>query len=206
MIEIDESQFVGKGATRYVYIHPDDPTKILKIYRPGHTPDMIRKRRWFRQLAPDSRFDANRRDVIENTKFRERHSFLQSNICEVFGYVETSMGSAIVAERIMNEDGQTSHTLREHVTNGMPEDLTEPLKELYKIFGDSHVLLRDEGAGNIMVRRKAHGIELVVVDGLGDSNVIKYATLSKELNKSKLQRKLRRLLAKLERVRKSADK
>ncbi len=200
MIEIDEGQFVGKGATRYVYIHPDDPTKILKIYRPGHTPKMIQKRRWFRRLAPTSRFAANRRDLVENTKFRDRHPFLRSNICEVYGYTETSMGPAIIAERVLNEDGQTSHTLREHVKKGMPEDLTEPLKALYKIFGDNHVLLRDEGAGNILVRRKGSEFELVVVDGLGDSNVIKYATWSKFMNRTKLERKLQRLLGRLEKM------
>lgn len=200
MIEIDESHFLGEGATRRVYLHPDDSTKIIKVFHPDNTPEIIRNSTWYGRFAPRGRYDANQRDMVENTKFRERHNFLKPNICEIFEYAETNLGPAIIVERIMNEDGQTSHTLPEHIRNGRPESLIEPLTALYKTFADHHVLLRDESPRNILVRRTKTGLELVIVDGLGDSNVIKYATASKFLNRMKLERKLKRLLGKLDRV------
>lgn len=199
MIEIDKSHLIGKGNTRNVFLHPDDPAKLIKVFRQNCTPDEIRHRKMWNMLLPASSFDANRRDYVYHTRYRDRSPTLCAHICEVFGYVDTNLGPGIEVERILNHDATPSLTLSQHIASGKPETLSKPLEALFELLGQHHVLLRDEGSGNFMVRHKEQGFELVIVDGLGEPNVIPYASVSKFLNRTKLERKLVRLLASLER-------
>lgn len=206
MITIDKADYVGIGVTRVVYLHPEDPTKILKVYVPEATPEKIRAQRWHRRFAPVKRFDSNYRDVTEHTKVRARHPELRSNVCEVFGYLETNLGSAIAAERVADIDGTTSLTLSQHIERSMPEDIIEPLKSLYAQLAEHHVRLRDSGPGNILVRRKTDGIELVIVDGLGELNLIPIASIVKSVNRKKLNKKLAGLIRKLNKLKRKTEK
>ena len=48
---------IGHGKRRDVFLHPEDPAKVVKVYRPDRTPARMRALRWYWRFLPLSRFD-----------------------------------------------------------------------------------------------------------------------------------------------------
>ncbi len=197
LLAIDQSKLIATGKWRNVYLHPEDETKVLKVYREGRTPAARRARHWYWRVLPLSRFDANAKDVRQYRRVARKAPRMLDFICPLFGYAETTRGRALVAGHVRDDDGRTSETLRTYVLNNGFAKIAPALDGLFESLAAHHVTVEDPTALNILVRQGGGGPVLVIVDGLGDPTVIPYKTVSRRLNRRKLMRKKVKLFAKL---------
>ena len=197
LLVIDESKLVATGKWRNVYLHPEDETKVLKVYRQDRTPAARRALYWYCKALPLSRFDANAKDIRQYRRVAHNAPGMLEFICPLFGYAETTRGRALVAGHVRDDDGRTSATLRTYVVANGLAIIAPALDGLFESLAAHHVTVEDPTADNILVRQGGGGPELVIVDGLGDPTVIPYKTVSRRLNRRKLMRKKVKLFAKL---------
>lgn len=197
VLPIDGSKLIGTGLRRRVYLHPEDDTKVLKVYREERTPARRRAQRWYGRFLPLRHFDESANDYHQYRRVAKRSPGFLAHVCPVFGYVETTLGRALVAERAQNADGTTCETLETYVSQNGLSEVVPVIDGFFEEMVANHVTVGDPTARNIVVRRNGRGLELVLVDGLGDPTIIPYKTVSKRLNRRKLMRKKASLLRKL---------
>lgn len=190
MLEVDDSALIATGTRRRIYLHPETADKIIKVFWEDQVPSKrraLRKDRWFKSVR---RFDDNENDYREFRRVKRRFGKAISCIYEIYGYADTPFGKGLVAEHVRNADGTTSETLADYVREHGASEIPPLLDELFENLAEHHVAAKDPHAENIVVRELGGGkLELVVIDGLGDNNVIPFATISKTLNRQKLMRK-----------------
>ncbi len=185
-----------------MYLHPRDRSKVLKVYREFKTPEHMRARRWYYRFVPLFFFEHNARDIRQYRRFKRKAPHLLHLVAPTFGYAETNLGRALVAEHVRNPDGKTCDTLRAYLTReglkGLRE-ITPVLDDLFEQFAANHITVRDSKSQNYLVRCKDNGLGLVIVDGLGDST-IPYKSLSIRLNRVRLMRRKAKLLVRLREI------
>lgn len=200
-LEIDDSQIITAGTRRRVYCHPDSPDKVIKVFWEDQLPAKRRSTRWDRWFKSLLRFDDNENDYRQYIRARRRFDHAINGVYRIYGYVNTTLGRGLVAEHVRNADGTTSETLADYVRTHGRKDVLPALEKLFDDLAAYHVVAKDPHVENILVRVREGGrLELVVIDGLGDNNVIPFASISKKLNERKLMRKKRSLQRHIDRI------
>lgn len=200
MICTDELTLVGSGTCRRVYLHPQDDSKVLKVYRKSRTPERTRARKWHRRVVPCRKYDINRKQFDHYRRIKRKAPEFLDSVPAVFGYVETDRGSALVVECIRNPDGSICESLRDYVAaNGLGE-VTELLDAFFARLDGLHIVVNDVNPGNFLVRRTEDGLKLVLIDGFGDPALVSLRAISRRRNLRKLMKKKQRLFEKLQRL------
>lgn len=92
-VYLTEALLLGKGRSKDVYVHPENPAQCIKI---------------------NARDDCDLRVELSYRKSRDRRNLPPSALMVTyFGPVETNLGTGYVFERITDYDGTTSKTLEE---------------------------------------------------------------------------------------------
>ncbi|MDH3242630.1 MAG: PhoP regulatory network YrbL family protein [Alphaproteobacteria bacterium] len=189
-LEVNESKLLAAGTRRKIYRHPETADKIIKVFWDDQIPAKRRAQRWDRWFKSVRRFDDNENDYRQYLRVKRRFGKAIGCIYAIYGYADTPFGRGLVAEHVRNADGTTSETLVSYVQEHGPSRILPSLDTLFEELAKFHVVAKDPHAENIVVRELDGGkLELVLIDGLGDNNVIPFATISKALNRKKLMRK-----------------
>ena len=166
------------------------------------TPEHIRACRWYFRFVPLFFFDHNARDLRQYRQFKRKTPHLLHLVSPTFGYAETNLGQALVAGHVQNPNGKTCDTLHAYLAReglkGLRE-ITPVLDNLFEQLAANHITVRDSNTKNYLVRCTCNGLELVIVDGLGDST-IPYKSLSIRLNRVRLMRRKAKLLVRLREI------
>lgn len=97
MIILEETDFVGQGAHKKCYIHPEDSTLCVKVL--------------FQE--PDTDLDRE----LAYRKSRQRRALGSNLLPKYLGAVDTNLGTGYVYERVCDFDGSNSCTLDEFIKN-----------------------------------------------------------------------------------------
>ena len=177
MIKLNNSLFLGEGSHRATYRHPDDKKKCLKIVKAGS----LEKRRknnskWYKRLRKLSSFDETHKDLQAYRQFKDNEEKLK-HIPRFYGMVETSLGSAMLLDLIINEDGSPALSLADHLKSGKNRDeLREALIVLGTHLIKRAIVVRDFSMGDLLVRENRDGnLKLYVIDGLGGTELIPFS-------------------------------
>jgi hypothetical protein len=174
---------VAKGATRGIYLHPKSATKLLKIaLRPCWYQEAIREAsEFFRVCALGLPL----------------HKYLQT----IHGMTPTTLGFALVVDKVVDYDGSISAPLRWYLENGLPQcyrdALYHDIDKLIQAFDDSDAIFQDAHSRNILLQLSSpNTFSLVVIDGfVGRGNWKEaFRRRSSWLRRSKNQHSKRKLL------------
>ena len=174
MIELNDSLFIAEGSHRATYRHPGDDGKCLKIVKAGCLEKRRKKnKKWYKRMRKLSSFDETHKDLQAYRQFGSDEEKLK-HIPHFYGMVETSLGSAMLLDLIVNEDGTPAQPLARHLESGQNRrQLTEALIALGKHLISCSIVVRDFSIGDVMVRENPNGeLLLFIVDGLGGSEFI----------------------------------
>ena len=202
MISLKNREWLDQGANRVCYLHPDDPGKVLKIIKPWKQARHKRKEApWYKRLRPSACFDDNVQELkalqwIEKKKDAHRH------FPRCYGMVETDLGEALCVEYVHSgAEGNKCLSLEQYLAlNGFTGEIMKALDELCGFLYDNLIVTRDLRTFNIMVRYTEEGIDLVIVDGLGNPEFIPVSNVVPQFGKSKIRRKLNRFKERLDRI------
>jgi hypothetical protein len=187
----------ANGGNRLCFIHPDDSRLCIKVARPGFSPAEKRSRKKFpKTLKPLRSFDDSQieHDVltkIQNTLGDEVLEFIPRS----FGMIETDMGPGIVTNLVVDDEGKISVTLLQYLwEKGLDEPIQKSLNHFYQRWQALVIPSRDLLLHNIVVEQKHDGeCHLMVIDGLGWSDMIPLAKISRRLAYKKAGRKIRNM-------------
>lgn len=182
MILLNESLYIGKGTTRKVYIHPDEPDLCIKVDINGSKESLhtLGEAKYYRK------FD----------KRLSRSGFL--SIPKFHGFVETSEGAGGVFELIRDEDtGNISSTLKGFIHDSFKPEHREPLDRALRSFRknlmDFMIISTDLKSHNICIKRLESGeFQLVCIDGIGNKELIPVANYLPWFAHMKLRRHFKR--------------
>ncbi|MCY4655584.1 MAG: YrbL family protein [Gammaproteobacteria bacterium] len=183
------------GGTRRCYIHPDNPCLCVKVLREDRTP---RERRRLvagpKRFLPLQRFD-------DQWKEQRAYDELLSNLTdatwqhvpEYFGTVDTDLGLGIVSRVFRNHDGKFPQTLEDLLPiEGITDALRDAIQEFKQWLRTDLFLSRHLLPHNIIVVKLTDtSYRLVIVDGIGNSEMIPISSWFKFFARNKIERKIR---------------
>ena len=150
-LDLSRAQLLGSGNERLCYVHPEDPSKVIKVNRKG-----VKGR------------EQNRIEAVyyRNLRWWEV-SFHHLPKCR--GWIETSEGKGLMFDRITNADGTAPATFDEALRLGAvtEQEGRQMLKALGAYLLENSILFADVALSNIIYRQSAEGGKLIIVDGLG---------------------------------------
>lgn len=191
---------IASGHNRIIYVVPGRHEYIVKVFRDTHPPALQRQQAAKRKLPwirPEIVFDQNKYDLREITRLEARHGEkIWQHFPKTESIVDTSAGPGLLQARIFNVDGSIAETLDSYLNQRKPiAPALVALDQLKQFLSRHHIVVRDIYPRNLMARQiEEMRIELVIVDGFGNSDFIKIASYSRYFNDAKLERKFNRIM------------
>ena len=196
---LEPVELVFQGRSRLVYIHPGDPTLLLKIERVYPllcAPKVsLAWRSFFRKYL--GFYSTNRAELRAYLKTSSKLSNFIPTIRP--DLVDTSLGKALVVSRIMN-DGESAPSLHQIIQSGSRIDSTtmDSVRAFFECCNRHEINLFDLNPANFLLRSD----KTVVFSDLKSLNVdrslVPLSRISKSFAKMKRLRRQARLIRLLE--------
>lgn len=188
----------ARGGNRLCFVHPEHEDRCIKVRRPDFSLADRRKKKGFpKNLKPLSSFDDNREELqVMQELDRQFGSSLHGLISECYGFEDTDMGQGLTSALIRDDNGHISHTLKQFLwDNGYTDDCQAAVNHFSQRWVELGVPSRDLILHNIVAQRDSQGnIErLVVIDGLGNPNILPIWLLPLSFRQKKARRKIENL-------------
>lgn len=196
MLKLNDIAPIAVGGHRTVYPHPDREDLCVKVL---HEPWQQINRRLndpFRHLRGRRHFDENRSESHELRRLRRRlGALMELHFPELHGLVDTDLGEGLVVQRIRDEDGKTSITLKNYIwLYGFDEACVAALDEFWAFLFEHKVAVRDPMPHNlVMQRRPGNCLRVVMIDGFGSSDFLPFRRWIPSLAVRKLQSRRNRM-------------
>lgn len=181
MLVLDDQHFVGKGAHKACYVHPDDNQKCVKV--PFELPD---------------------KDVEDEIKYRtvlRKRNLVKPMLTECYGTVETDKGLGYIYEFVTDYDGQISLSLTDifNTPGKAEEHLGVSNLEVMRRFREQWlkecVVVSDTDFNNYYVQKRSkQEFTFRIVDNIGSPVMIPLAYYFECFAKSRAKRYWRRLM------------
>ncbi|MGM0516410.1 MAG: YrbL family protein [Pseudomonadota bacterium] len=196
---------IAQGAQKLVFRHPEDPRVLVKVVNPRFIERRDRKDRFYQRRRRIGHHRAFARELLEHLVARAAHpgrSGRCPHIQNILGIVDSDMGTALLVEAVLDENGELAPTLRDLIREDRFEARhREALKAFLDWVLDSNVLINDLSADNLAWDPDGH---FVMIDGLGDRAGIPVRSASQWLNRQYKKRKIRRLREEIEALQSAA--
>ena len=191
---------IAEGSQRTIYVHPTDPTKIIKVLKP--IPDTAGRSKlatFTERHFPAIRTRWARKEYAEYARMMLRLGPTDvPPITHMFGFVQTDLGLGCMSELVESTGpGQTLYALKSALSDADLTLLNDTIARLYQC---------DIRAGDMTARNFVFGHrnyagttgprECVLVDGFGDIHAIPIRSLSRWTNGIGLDDSCKRLAAK----------
>lgn len=199
---LSSADSVASGVQRVIYLHPDDPGKLIKILKPASE---LKHRtnfngvmdRWF----PSTRLRQIRKEYNEYVRvmLNNPEPEFHAPISHIYGFVTTNLGLGCLTERIRNQDGSLGQTLASKSKAGTLTDqdidlLNDTVIRLFR----HDIRASDMNPSNFVFGYRADDagtgkMECVLVDGFGDIHAVPVRSMAKWSNHLGLDDSCKRL-------------
>ncbi len=196
---------VASGRQRFVYLHPHDPTKLVKVLRSA---DQMQRRRGFSgtmdHFFPSTRVRQIRKEYSEYLRvmLSDMDMKQQPPIAHMYGFAVTNLGVGCVTERITKSDGSIGDTLAQVIQSGKLTDThLELLNDTIGRIYSNGVRASDMNSKNFVFGHRNNGDgrgpeECVLVDGFGDIHAVPVRSMGRFPNRIGLDDSCKRLARK----------
>ena len=186
----------GVGGRRLCFVHPQDPSKCVKVLRTDERRTVRTRKSPFIPAALRREYDNNADELRELLAIEKQigREAMSRNLPLQHGMIATDLGPGLVLDLMRDEDGGISRSVRELVTRGVP------LLELRAAFDDLGAFLLNHR----IVTRQIHdhnlaacrinevGWRFFIVDGLGDPAFLSFINRIPTLAVKRINRNLQR--------------
>jgi PhoP regulatory network protein YrbL. len=196
VLQLSRLNPIFTGTLRRVYLHPDQPGRLVKIIRP----EVIERRwgkgsAWYKRWRRARQFIAVQREVEEYLAVVAREGRRPSFVQKIYGFEDTDLGLGFVTEALRDRDGEIAPTLGALIRAGRCDArVREAYERFAHDFEASHVVIGDFSAENIVLAwDETHGERFVLVDGIGSSTFIPLKAWCPAANRWSKRRQLERI-------------
>jgi hypothetical protein len=201
LLRLSTSVPIASGATRDVYLHPDDDSLLVKVV----PPDVIerryeRGRPWYKTRRRYRHFISYLREAREHIALRAQCNGHPRSLQRIVGFADTDLGFGLVVEAAKDREGKIAPTLPQLIDEGRFDTaarnhLQDCLEELIGL----PVVLGDLNTPNFVYAwTEEHGDHFVLIDGIGCKNIIPFNRMSLLINRRSKRRRIRRFWADVE--------
>ena len=178
MLELDESAPVAIGEHRKIFEHPKDKNLCIKVIWLGGLEETQREEKHYRLL--------------------EKRNISWTLLARFYGFVETNLGQGAIFDLIRDYDGGLSRSLAYYLASNTLDEAHQlslvnafvPLKEYLCRYRVITMMLKSQN----IVFRKVSEVEgdLVLIDSVGNSDLLPICDYSAFFARRKILRKWRR--------------
>lgn len=194
MIKLKHSRPIFVGGTRYCFQHPEHRDRCIKVLRPDRTGAARRLlRRDFKRFLPARFLDDQRKEIDAYQALLPKASErLWRYVPRYHGTVDTDMGIGIVTQLLRNDDGTWPRNLETLLPQGMSPELASAIEEFLLAVTELRILTRDLLPHNMIGVHESTGYRVMVVDGIGNAELIPMSSWLDSFARRKTLRKIRR--------------
>lgn len=200
-IDLNGATPIAAGDLQRVYAYPGRDDLLIKVVRPGFASEKWTGwRGWLKQRRRLGVLTGAMRTITEHLALRNAGIDPGRHIQEFIGLVETSEGPGVVVRAVRGADGGYAPTLRALIETGRFTPAVQALLDEFAAWlVASPLIVGDLHPGNVVLASDPkHGERLVMIDGMGEKNLIPlnswFPGLNRANSRARLQR-LRRMLA-----------
>lgn len=193
LLELDSRTPFNIGGTRRCYVHPDDPDKCVKVLRPDRTAERRKATvTGWRKFKPLSSFDDQLKEQRAYEQIcRAKDPRIFNHVPRYYGVLQTDLGVGIVTQLYRNFDGKFPVTLEELLLDPVSKSLERAVAEFKDWLRSVRFLTRDLLPHNIIaVWTDPGSVQLVIVDGLGNSEFVPISNWFGSVASRKIDRKI----------------
>ena len=191
---------VAEGSQRVIYVHPTDPTKLIKVLKPlADTKRRAKLATFTERHFPSIRTRWTRKEYGEYLRMMLRIGPTDiPPITHMYGFVQTDVGLGCISENVTDGGlGQTLHTAKDSLSAADLALFNDTIARLYR-FG---IRAGDMTARNFVFGHRDYAgqqgpRECVLVDGFGDIHAIPVRSINDWCNALGLDDSCKRLAAK----------
>ena len=182
------------GGTRRCYVHPDDDQLCVKVLRPDRTARArLATATGWRRLKGRRGFDDQRKELKAYRQLERRGWRDWRHVPLCHGAVQTDLGLGIVTALHRDWRGRFPPNLEQVLPGGMTEPLAKAIDEFKKWLRRDLFLSRDLLPHNIIAVSDApERHRLVIVDGIGNSELVPVSNWFDLCARRKVERKIRK--------------
>lgn len=187
---------IAAGDLQRVYAYPGRADLLVKVVRPGFADaKWTGWRGWLKRRRRLGVLTGALRTITEHLALRNAGVEPGRHIQEFVGLVETSEGPGVVVRAVRGADGGYAPTLRALIETGRYTPSVEALlNEFAAWLVASPLIVGDLHPGNVVLASDAlHGERLVMIDGMGEKNLIPLNSWFPGLNRANSRARLKRL-------------
>jgi hypothetical protein len=186
-IQLSDDLIIGTGRDRICYEHPTIKEQCIKTSISSHK--------------------QSRREVQYFSLLTKRNINL-FHVSVFLGNVQTSQGLGFCFELVRNVNGEISFTLRESLEKQIVslKEIQPKLEDLKKYLVSSGICIRDISPSNIVCQNTIEGINLIIIDGIGNPNINPLTIRLPRLINSAISKAWESLDRKLDRIEKALHK
>jgi hypothetical protein len=194
-IAISECQYLAKGTRKTVYASCSLPGMVLKVV----SPDAVNANGQFKRQGRHKQLRSTgvyREFAREITQFLAlcRRSHGRGNSCFPIavpvGLVQTECGLALASERIVDCNGELAPTLSAILARGEFNQLhADALVQFFRQCDCHHIVLAEVNLDGLLYTTQRSGVpEIVLVDGIGERNLIPLKSWFRALNSRRIRK------------------
>lgn len=200
-LDIGKCIYKNGGRIKDIYIHPDMPDTVVKIIRPSSVDEFGRfwEHKGLKYRSPTGAYRHFRRELTQYLELCRRGyaaNRMHFPVATPLAFIPTDRGLALISERVTGPDGDLGPSLEQLIsTRSVTETHIQALGRLFQECIRLHIIVGDCNTG-AMVYTESRGVqpEFVLVDGLGEKNLIPLRTMSWRYNRRKLLKAQTRIL------------
>lgn len=163
----------GKGTERTCYRNPETPDRCIKVSIKSQSKQSRREIKYYQFLA--------------------KRKVSYEHIPKFYREVDEGDYLGLEMEFVCNADGSGSPNLHQYLQQPLtPEQLSTFLQELEKVkhyLIDNNIVPCDLVANNLLVTAQRDGIKIIMVDGLGGTELIPLSNYFPYFGRRKIERK-----------------
>ena len=192
MINLDGIKPFAEGGNRMCFVHPDNPSRCLKVVHPGLPSKIKNNKSWYKRFRSIESFDDNLREqkAYDQKALKKDDPYLWLHLARWYGMTETSIGIASETELIRNGD-TIAETLETYLfREGITEEIKASIEDLEQWLKDHLVLTKNLIPHNLVLDYQNDKIIIKIIDGLGSQAFIPLPNYSDFFAKRYINRRI----------------
>ena len=192
MINLDSIKPFAEGGNRMCFVHPDNPSRCLKVVHPGLPSKIKNRKSWYKRFRSIESFDDNLREqkAYNQKALKNDDPNLWLHLARWYGMTETSIGIASETELIRNGD-KIAESLETYLfREGITEEIKASIEDFEQWLKDHLVLTKNLIPHNLVLDYQNDKIVIKIIDGLGSQAFIPLPNYSNFFAKRYINRRI----------------